>query len=78
MSPERFDDADHQLGVRQIDGEPFDHIMAALDNLPEDESLLLINSFEPEPLYEVLEDRGFDFETVNPTSGEWHVRIVHA
>lgn len=78
MSPERFDDADHQLDVRQIDGEPFDHIMAALDDLPEDESLLLINSFEPEPLYEVLEDQGFDFETVNPTSGEWHVRIVRA
>jgi len=76
MRSERFDEADHKLDVRKIDGEPFENIIAALDDLSDDESLLLINSFEPEPLYEVLEKRGFDFETANPTSGEWHVKIV--
>lgn len=78
MRSERFDEADHKLDVREIDGEPFDDIMAALDNLSQDESLLLINSFEPEPLYRVLEDRGFTYETANPSSSEWHVKIVHA
>lgn len=78
MRSERFGDADHELDVREIDGEPFDDIMAALDDLSDEESLLLINDFEPEPLYQVLADRGFDFETANPTATEWQVKIVSA
>jgi uncharacterized protein (DUF2249 family) len=75
MRSEASDNPDRQLDVREIDGEPFEDIMAALDELPEGESLLLINSFEPEPLYGVLEDRGFEHETANPDPGEWHVEI---
>ncbi|MDY7081256.1 MAG: DUF2249 domain-containing protein [Halobacteria archaeon] len=70
-------DADKQLDVREIDGEPFDDIMQALDDLGADESLLLINSFEPEPLYDVLENRGFKYETANPEPDVWHVKIEH-
>jgi uncharacterized protein (DUF2249 family) len=72
------DDADRTLDAREIDGEPFDDIMAALDDLAADESLLLINSFEPEPLYGVLEERGFEHETTNPVPEEWHVEITRA
>lgn len=69
---------DRQLDVREIDGEPFADIMSALERLPDDESLLLINSFEPEPLYSVLQQRGFEYETTNPKPDVWYVKIVHA
>jgi uncharacterized protein (DUF2249 family) len=75
MSPGRVDDHTRTLDAREIDGEPFGDIVAALEDLSDDESLLLINGFEPVPLYDVLEDRGFDYETTNPDSGEWHVEI---
>jgi uncharacterized protein (DUF2249 family) len=71
-------DADRRLDGREIEGEPFEDIMAALDDLPADETLLLINSFEPEPLYNVLEQRGFTHEAANPEPGLWHVRIQRA
>lgn len=75
MRSERFGDVDRELDAREIDGEPFENIMAALEKLSGDESLLLINSFEPEPLYDVLEDRGYEYETANPSPEEWQVEI---
>jgi len=78
MRSERFGDVDRQLDVREIDGEPFENIMAALEELSDDESFLLINSFEPEPLYTVLEDRGYEYETANPSPEEWQVEIKRA
>jgi len=70
-------DADRRLDVREVDGEPFGDIMTALNELEADESLLLFNSFEPEPLYDVLEQRGFTYETANPEPDLWHVEITH-
>jgi uncharacterized protein (DUF2249 family) len=67
-----------RLDARDIDGEPFDAIMTALADLDADERLLLVNSFEPQPLYSVLEDRGFDHETERVAGDEWHVEISHA
>lgn len=71
-------EARRRLDVRGIDGEPFGDIMAELDALPDDETLLLINSFEPEPLYPVLERRGFRYETTAEEPDRWHVEIRHA
>ena len=68
--------AEHVLDARDIDGEPFGAIMAALDAVGEEESLLLINSFEPEPLYEVLANRGYDCETTEVAPDEYHVEIT--
>jgi len=68
-------EADSVLDVREIDGPPFDDIVTALDELGTEETLLLKNSFEPEPLYDVIEQRGFDYETTQPEAGLWHVRI---
>jgi len=76
MSSTPADEADNTLDARDVDGEPFGAIMDALGDLSDDESLLLINSFEPEPLYDVLEERGFDYETSNPAPEEWHVEIT--
>ena len=71
-------DGTRKLDVRANDGEPFGEIMAALDDLGEGETLVLVNSFEPEPLYAVLEQRGFAHETTHVEDDEWHVSITHA
>jgi len=76
MATER-PEADRRLDVREIDSEPFGDIMAELESLSGDETLLLINSFEPEPLYEVLEERGFQYETTSDGSDLWYVEIRH-
>jgi uncharacterized protein (DUF2249 family) len=70
--------ADETLDVRTIDGEPFEQIMESLESLGQDESLLLINSFEPEPLYNVLEQRGYEYDTEQKVANEWHVEIQPA
>ncbi|MDY7083131.1 MAG: DUF2249 domain-containing protein [Halobacteria archaeon] len=66
---------EHQLDAREID-EPFDDIMAALSELDEGDTLTLVNSFEPEPLYNVLENRGFTYEA-EEDNGVWYVDIEH-
>lgn len=75
MGSEADDETTAVVDARKIDGEPFGHIMAALQDLDSDGSLLLINSFEPEPLYSVLDQRGFTHETERIAEDEWHVQI---
>jgi uncharacterized protein (DUF2249 family) len=71
------DDAGRCLDIREIDGEPFGDIVDELDALPEGETLLLVNSFEPKPLYQVLDDRGFRYETTSAGSDVWHIEVRH-
>ena len=78
MSTDAVDEGTHELDVRGIDGEPFDEITDALDSLPEDGTLVLVNSFEPEPLYSVLERRGYAYETSRAAENEWRVTITVA
>ena len=78
MSDTDRPEADRTLDAREIDGEPFGAIVDALEDLPEDATLTLVNSFEPQPLYGVLDDRGFDHETERVDDEEWHVSITHA
>lgn len=70
--------AERTLDARDVDGEPFSHIVDALEALEESETLVLLNSFEPEPLYSVLDQRGFDHETKQVAENEWRVEIEHA
>jgi len=77
MSADSPTDASRTLDAREIDGEPFGDIVAALDDLDADETLTLVNSFEPEPLYAVLADRGFAHETEQVSDDEWRVHIRH-
>jgi len=56
--------------------EPFDAIMAAVAGLPPDRSLLLINSFEPVPLFRVMESRGFEHACTQVGPEEYHVRFT--
>jgi uncharacterized protein (DUF2249 family) len=69
---------DDRLDVRDVDGEPFGHITDVLDDLGSGDTLLLVNSFEPEPLYSVLDGRGFDHETEQVDEDEWRVYISPA
>jgi len=78
MASKSPDDGSQLLDVREIDGEPFDDIMAALGALDDGETLVLVNSFEPEPLYNVLEQRGFEHETTAVDDDEYRVEITHA
>ncbi|WP_254767842.1 DUF2249 domain-containing protein [Salinilacihabitans rarus] len=72
------DSAERLLDVREIDGPPFDDIVAALDDLGADERLRLVAPFEPAPLYEVLEERGFDYESERRSGDLWHVLVREA
>jgi len=78
MSSTPTDEHERRLDAREIDGEPFGDIMAALDELPSGDTLRLVNSFEPEPLYSVLAERGFEHEAERVADDEWHVLISHA
>ncbi|MFD1562630.1 DUF2249 domain-containing protein [Haloarchaeobius amylolyticus] len=78
MSTETTDNTTRTLDVREIDGEPFGEIMAALETLPEAGTLVLVSRFEPVPLYNVLKQRGFTAEPSQRAADEWHVSITHA
>ncbi|QHS18163.1 DUF2249 domain-containing protein [Halopenitus persicus] len=67
-----------RLDVRDSEDPPFERIDDALTDLGPDERLTLVNGFEPEPLYDVLERRGFRYETTRVADDEWHVEIERA
>jgi uncharacterized protein (DUF2249 family) len=75
MAVDSHSEPTRELDVRTVDGEPFGPITDALDDLGSDETLLLVNGFEPVPLYDVLDRRGFEHETTAVADDEWHVRI---
>ncbi|ELZ32536.1 hypothetical protein C474_06942 [Halogeometricum pallidum JCM 14848] len=78
MESERSGGETRELDVRTMDGEPFGEITTALDALGEDERLVLVNGFEPKPLYGVLERRGFAYEATREAPDEWRVSITRA
>ena len=47
--------------------------MSAVGALNENEQFLLVNSFEPKPLYAVMKKRGFAHTTMDMGNGEWRV-----
>lgn len=53
--------------------DPFKKIMAAVETLEPEQELIIINSFEPRPLYTVLGNRGFGHRTEQKDDGSWHV-----
>lgn len=64
------------LDVRPIlyaGGEPFAQILEAASAIALNHSLLLIAPFEPAPLYDVLDVRGFSHATEHIAADEWVV-----
>lgn len=53
--------------------EPFAAIMAAVDALESGQPLLLVNSFEPKPLFAVMKRRGYAHRAEQVSEEEWHV-----
>lgn len=45
--------------------DPFNDIMNAIDKLPNDFTLKIVNTFEPTPLINILTKKGFDYHTVD-------------
>lgn len=68
-----------RLDVRPFHGrheEPYDAIMSAVASLAEGQDLLLINSFEPKPLFAVMRKRGYSYACEEVRPEEWHVRFT--
>lgn len=55
--------------------DPFARIMDAVASLEPDQSLVLINVFEPVPLYVVMFARGFEHDTDRLPDGDWRIRF---
>ena len=53
--------------------EPCEKIMAAAARLEPGDTLLLINSFEPLPLYNAMEQKGFSHRTERTGDGNWKI-----
>lgn len=53
--------------------DPFEKIMGAVTNLGPDDELVIINIFEPVPLYDVMDRQGYDHETEKTPEGDWKV-----
>ena len=68
-----------ELDVRPIlrnGGEPFQAIMAAVSSLSPGEGLKLFATFRPQPLFSVMDSRGFDHEVTELDGGDFEVRFT--
>jgi uncharacterized protein (DUF2249 family) len=64
-----------ELDVRPIlakGTDPFKSIMAELDKMADGSTLMIINSFEPIPLLNILKTKGYTYETERPEDGVVH------
>jgi uncharacterized protein (DUF2249 family) len=67
-----------QLDVRPIlaeGGEPFKAIMSAVEALTPGQGLLLIAPFKPQPLFSVMQRKGFTHEVSELEGGDFEVRF---
>lgn len=53
--------------------EPFDTIMAAVDILEDNQTLVILAPFEPVPLEGVLSSQGFVYDALALEGGDWRV-----
>lgn len=68
-----------ELDVRGLPPpEPFENVMQALQALPAGEALQVHIHREPFPLYEVLRDTGYAWETTALADGNFKVLITRA
>ena len=62
--------------ILQSGGEPFQAIMSVVDSLSPAEGLRLIAPFRPQPLFSVMERRGFDYELDERSDGSFEIRFM--
>lgn len=58
--------------------EPFQAIMESVGTLEPDQAFLLINSFEPTPLFAVMRKKGFEYECTEVGPEEYHILFRRA
>lgn len=58
--------------------EPFSAIMAAIRQVPRGQILLLRNTFEPTPLYDVLGQRGFEHWSRKLAENDWEILFFNS
>lgn len=61
-----------ELDVRPILAkgvDPFEAIMAELKKMNDDQTLLVINTFEPVPLLNILKNKGYEYKVERPEEG---------
>lgn len=66
----------YELDVRPLlrnGGEPFGAIMGAVGNLAPGQGLRLLATFRPEPLFKVMEAKGFSYFAKPIEGGDWEV-----
>jgi uncharacterized protein (DUF2249 family) len=69
------------LDVRDIlkaGGEPFSHIMQAVETLSPGQGLRLLATFKPVPLFGVMAERGFGHAEREIGGGDWEVIFTPA
>lgn len=67
---------EHTLDVRSVDiTQRFPTIFGKLGELPAGDTLLLINDFEPVPLFGALDNRGYSYQSRQVSEAEWHIKI---
>jgi len=68
-----------ELDVRGLPPpEPFENIMRTLQNLPTEETLQVLIHREPFPLYEVLRNAGYAWQTNALADGSFNILISRA
>lgn len=55
--------------------DPFQAIMAQLKTMNDDQALMIINTFEPIPLLNILKDKGYSYDTSRPAENEVHTLL---
>ena len=68
-----------ELDVRPIlatGGEPFQAIMAAVESLAPGQGLTLLAPFKPQPLFTVMERKGFVHQVTELDGGDFEVRFL--
>lgn len=66
----------HEIDVRNLPPpEPFEQIMLALKTLPVSEVLQVLIHREPYPLYEVLRDHGYAWQTDKLADDNYRISI---
>jgi len=53
--------------------DPLEKILAAADGIGDDQELIILNDFEPVPLYRVLGGRGFSHQTERTSDSAWRI-----
>ena len=55
--------------------DPFEAIMGKLKEMNDDQTLLIINTFEPVPLLNILKTKGYEYEVERPEDGVVHTYL---